>query len=189
MNNIFSRLLAGETVSFFDPDYHFVLEACAESKKLLVRLNNTANTTEIKQLLQELFGNQKHETAVITTPIHLNYGRNLRIGAHTFINHDCSFLDLGGITIDEGVLIAPKVTISSEGHPIAIGNRQSLSVTHVHICRNVWIGAGAVITPGVTIGENSIVAAGAVVTKDVPANVVVAGVPAKIIKELENNTV
>ena len=101
MNNIFSRLLAGETVSFFDSDYHFIHEACAESKKLLVRLNNTADTTETKQLLQELFGNRIHETAVITTPIHLNYGRNLRIGAHTFINHDCSFLDLGGITIDE----------------------------------------------------------------------------------------
>ena len=188
MNNIFSRLLAGETISFFDPDYHFIHEACAESKKLLVRLNNTAETTETKQLLQELFGNRMHETAVITTPIHLNYGRNLRIGAHTFINNDCSFLDLGGITIDEEVMIAPKVTISSEGHPVAIANRQSLSVAHVHICKNVWIGAGAVITAGVTIGENSVVAAGAVVTKDVPANVVVAGVPAKIIKELENNT-
>lgn len=184
MNTIFSRLLAGETVSFFDPDYHFVLEACAESKKLLVRLNNTADTTEIKQLLQELFGNRMHETAVITTPIHLNYGRNLRIGAHTFINHDCSFLDLGGITIDEEVMIAPKVTISSEGHPVTIANRQSLSVAHVHICKNVWIGAGAVITPGVTIGENSIVAAGAVVTEDVAPNTIVGGNPAKFIKNV-----
>ena len=66
MNNIFSRLLAGETISFFDPDYQFIHEACAESKKLLVRLNNTVDTTEIKQLLQELFGNRMHETAVIT---------------------------------------------------------------------------------------------------------------------------
>ena len=189
MNNIFSRLLAGETVSFFDPDYHFIPEACSESKKLIVRLNNTTNAAETKQLLQELFEDRMHETAVITTPIHLNYGRNLRIGANTFINNDCSFLDLGGITIDEEVMIAPKVTISSEGHPVTIANRQSLSVAHVHICKNVWIGAGAVITAGVTIGENSLVAAGAVVTKDVPANVVVAGVPAKIIKELENNTV
>ncbi|GJH40033.1 nodulation protein L [Capnocytophaga sp. HP1101] len=186
MENIFTRLLSGETVSFFDPDYHFIPEACAESKKILVRLNTTGDATEAKELLHQLFGDRLHETAMITTPLHTNYGRNLSIGAYTFINHDCSFLDLGGISIDESVMIAPKVTISSEGHPVNVAERQSLSVGHVHICKNVWIGAGAVITAGVTIGENSVVAAGAVVTKDVPANVVVAGVPAKVIKELTN---
>ena len=101
-----------------------------------------------------------------------------------FINHDCSFLDLGGITIDDDVMIGPKVSISSEDHPVEPSKRKILSVKKVHIKRNAWIGAGATILPGVTIGENSVVAAGAVVTKNVPDNVVVGGVPAKILKTL-----
>lgn len=101
-----------------------------------------------------------------------------------FINHDCSFLDLGGITIDDGVMIAPKVVISSEGHPMEPAQRNCQTGGKVHIKRNAWIGANVTILPGVTVGENSVVAAGAVVSKDVPDNVVVGGIPAKIIKQL-----
>ena len=93
-------------------------------------------------------------------------------------------MDLGGITIEDDVMIAPKVVISSEGHPISIEERNKLAVGRIHIKRNAWIGANVTILPGVTVGENSVVAAGAVVSKDIPDNVVVGGVPAKIIKYL-----
>jgi len=93
-------------------------------------------------------------------------------------------LDLGGITIDDNVLIAPKVSLLSEGHPISPENRRALVAKPIHIKQNAWIGAGASILLGVTIGENSIVAAGAVVSSDVPDNTVVVGIPAKIIRTI-----
>jgi acetyltransferase-like isoleucine patch superfamily enzyme len=101
-----------------------------------------------------------------------------------FINFDCTFLDLGGITIDDNVMLAPKVSLLSEGHPVAVNDRQTLTVGKIHIQKNAWIGAGATILQGVTIGENAVVAAGAVVSKDVPANTVVGGIPAKHIKNI-----
>ena len=119
------------------------------------------------------------------TPLYINYGKNTKIGKNVFINFDCVFLDLGGIIIDDNVLIAPKVSLLSEGHTLSPFERQSLIPGQIHIRKNAWIGAGANILPGVTVGENSVVAAGAVVSKDVPANTIVGGVPAKIIKTIE----
>ncbi|RZL06903.1 MAG: sugar O-acetyltransferase, partial [Pedobacter sp.] len=106
------------------------------------------------------------------------------IGKGVFINFDCTFLDLGGITIDDNVMLAPKVSLLSEGHPIGTNDRQMLTTAKIHIKKNAWIGAGAIILQGVTIGENSIVAAGAVVSENVPANTVVGGIPAKHIKNI-----
>ena len=91
---------------------------------------------------------------------------------------------MGGITIEDNVLLAPKVSLLSEGHPVSPENRHSLTVGHIHIKKNAWIGAGAIILPGVTIGENSIVAAGAVVSTNVPDNTIVGGIPAKFIKSI-----
>ena len=101
-----------------------------------------------------------------------------------FINHACTFLDLGGITIEDDVQIGPKVNLITENHPLDANDRKSLDLGSVVIKKNVWLGAACTILPNVTVGENSVVAAGAVVTKDVPDNVVVAGVPAKIVKHL-----
>jgi acetyltransferase-like isoleucine patch superfamily enzyme len=101
-----------------------------------------------------------------------------------FVNHGCSFLDLGGITIEDDVLIGPQVKLVTENHPVDPANRKSLDLKSIVIQKNAWIGAGAVILLGVTIGENSIVAAGAVVTQDVPSNTIVGGIPAKHIKQI-----
>lgn len=184
MMTIFERLLHGETVSFTDPDYREIPKACAENKPLLLKANQSEDIKEVIRVLNQITGGKIAESVSIFTPFHTNYGRNISIGENVFINHDCSFLDLGGITIDDGVMIAPKVVISSEGHPISIEERNKLTVGRVHIKRNAWIGANVTILPGVTVGENSVVAAGAVVSKDIPDNVVVGGIPAKIIKHL-----
>lgn len=109
----------------------------------------------------------------------------IRIGKNVFINHGCSFLDLGGITIEDNVQIGPKVNIITENHPIDPANRKSLDLKAVHIGKNVWIGAAATILPGVTIGANAVVAAGAVVRHDVDANTIVAGVPARVVKKIQ----
>lgn len=181
---IFERLLQGETVPFTDPDYPQVLTACAKNKPLLLEANQSEDTKEVIQILNQIAGGKIAESATIFTPFHTNYGGNISIGENVFINHDCSFLDLGGITIDDGVMIAPKVVISSEGHPMEPAQRNCQTGGKVHIKRNAWIGANVTILPGVTVDENSVVAAGAVVSKDVPDNVVVGGIPAKIIKQL-----
>ncbi len=120
----------------------------------------------------------------IFTPIYINYGKNLKIGKNVFINFDCTFLDLGGITIEDDVLIGPKVSLVTENHPLNPEHRKGLICKPILIKRNVWIGANATILAGVTIGENAVVAGGAVVSKDVPDNTVVGGVPAKIIKQI-----
>lgn len=159
-------------------------EASFATKSILVQMNNSANPREIRDLLSQITGSTIDESTTVFTPIYINYGKNTSIGKNVFINFDCVFLDLGGITIEDNVLIAPKVSLLTEGHPTEPENRQSLTVAPIYIKKNVWIGANATILPGVTIGENAIVAAGAVVGKDVPDNTIVGGVPAKIIKNI-----
>jgi acetyltransferase-like isoleucine patch superfamily enzyme len=182
--NIFQRLRDGETIPSGDPEAFQLREASFATKKLLVPLNNSSDPGEIRELLSQITGSEIHESVAVFTPLYINYGKNTRIGRNVFINFDCVFLDLAGITIEDGVLIAPKVSLLSEGHPVSPNERQSLVPGHIHIKKNAWIGAGATILPGVTVGENAVVAAGAVVSKDVPANTVVGGVPAKIIKTI-----
>jgi acetyltransferase-like isoleucine patch superfamily enzyme len=182
--DIFERLRNGEAVSSMDPEAFKLRDAAFTTKKLLVLLNNATVSAEIRSILSQITGSEIDESVAVFTPLYINYGKNTKIGKNVFINFDCVFLDLGGITIEDNVLIAPKVSLLSEGHPIDPIVRPSLVPGHIHIKKNAWIGAGATILPGVTIGENSVVAAGAVVSKDVAANTVVGGIPARHIKNL-----
>lgn len=183
---IFDRLLKGETITADDPERALISEACDETRKYLIRLNNAEDPDEIRNLLGKVTGSEIDETTTLYTPLSINYGKNTKIGKGVFINSACSFLDLGGITIEDDVLIAPKVSLLSEGHPISPKERKNLNPGHVHIKQNAWIGAAAIILAGVTIGKNSVVAAGSVVSKDVPDNTIVGGTPAKIIKSITN---
>lgn len=182
--NIFQRLLDGEIVPLNDADYFKIGEACNETRKLLVQMNTEADPNEIRKLLSQIIASEVDATSSVFPPFQINYGKNTRIGKNVFINFDCTFLDLGGINIEDNVLIAPKVSLLSEGHPASPENRHSLIARPIHIQRNAWIGANATILQGVTIGENAIVAAGSVVSSDVPANSVVGGIPARHLKTL-----
>ena len=183
-NTIFKRLLKGEIISPEDPESYKLKEASYDTKRLLLQMNNTSEPQKIRQFLSQIIDSEIDESVTIFTPFHINYGKNTQIGKNVFINFDCVFLDLGGITIEDGVLIAPKVSLLSEGHPISPEQRHSLVPKHIHIKKNAWIGANATILHGLTIGQNAVVAAGSVVTKDVPDNVVVGGIPAQILKKL-----
>lgn len=182
--DIFERLRNGETIQPADPQSYKMREASYATKKLLLQMNNSSDPVEIRNLLCQITGTEIDESTAVFTPLHINYGKHTKIGKNVFINFDCVFLDLGEITIEDNVQIAPKVSLLSEGHPISPEDRHSLVPGHIHIKKNAWIGANATILPGVTIGENSIVAAGTVVSKDVPDNTVVGGIPAKIIKTI-----
>ena len=183
--NIFQRLRNGEAILSGDPEAYKMREASYATKKLLVQMNGSSDPAEIRELLSQITGSTIDESVAVFTPLYINYGKHTKIGKNVFINFDCVFLDLGGITIEDNVLIAPKVSLLSEGHPVAPNERESLAPGHIHIKKNAWIGACATILPGVTVGENAVVAAGAVVSKDVPANTVVGGIPAKHIKNID----
>ncbi len=182
--DIFARLLNGETVPFNDPEYVKLRDVSFATRELLLRLNQSADPEEMRALLSQITGREIDASTAIFPPFYVNYGRHTAIGKNVFINFDCVFLDFGGITIEDGVFIAPKVSLLTEGHPLAPEDRHSLTVGRIHIKKNAWIGANATIMQGVTIGESAVVAAGAVVTKDVPARTVVGGIPAKVIKAL-----
>ena len=183
--DVFDRLLAGETISPDDSQISRLREESYATRKILVQLNSATNPTEIRNILGQITGRKIDESVAVFTPFQINYGKNTKIGKNVFINFDCVFLDLGGITIEDNVLIAPRVNILSEGHPIFPNERHSLVPGHIHIKKNAWIGAGATILPGVTIGENAVVAAGAVVSKDVPDDAMVGGIPARFIKSVQ----
>ena len=132
--------------------------------------------------LEELFG-RKLDDVRILTPFICDFGNRVTFGSNVCINHSAILSASGGIAFEDGVMLAPGVRIATINHDFA--QRHTVyTYGKVTIRKNAWIGMGATITPGVTVGENAVVAAGSVVTKDVPDNTVVAGVPAKVIKSL-----
>lgn len=116
--DIFEKLRNGETIFPNDPQAYKMREASHNTKKLLVQMNNSTDPKEIRRLLSQITGSEIDETVAVFTPLQINYGKNTKIGKNVFINFDCVFLDLGGITIEDNVLIAPKVSLLTEGHPI-----------------------------------------------------------------------
>ena len=183
--DIFERLLNGDTILPDDAQMGRLREASYKVRELLVELNNSSNPDEISELLSRILEKEIYNLAVFT-PIYINYGKHISIGENVFVNFDCTFLALGGITIEDDVLIGPKVSLITESHPLDPQQRKGLIGKAIHIKKNAWIGANATILPGVTVGENAVVAAGAVVSKDVPDNAIVGGVPAKVIKSIIN---
>lgn len=183
--DIFERLRNGETIPAGDPEAYRMREESYATKELLIRMNNSVDPAEIRELLGQITGTEIDGTTALFTPLYINYGKHTRIGKNVFINFGCTLLGLGGITIEDGVLLAPNVSLLSEGHGESPEERHSLKVGRIHIKKSAWIGAGATVLPGVTVGENSIVAAGAVVTRDVPDNTIVGGVPARVIRNIQ----
>lgn len=184
-DDIFERLQAGELLRKDDPEYGQFGEVVSRAIRLCVMMNATATDVgQVRSQLSNIIGSEIDKSTTIFPPFHTNFGRFIRLGKNIFINHACSFLDIGGITIEDDVQIGPRVNLTSENHPLDPRNRTTLIPRPVVIKRNAWIGAGATILPGVTVGENAVVAAGAVVSRDVPPNTVVAGVPAKVVKTL-----
>lgn len=182
--HIFDRLKAGEPIRLDDPQYDKVQEVVSRTIKLSAELNTSTDVDQIRKRLSAIIGSELDESTTVFAPFYINFGRFTQIGKNVFINHACSFLDLGGITIEDEVLLGPKVNLITENHPLDPADRRALICKPIVIKRNAWIGAAATILPGVTIGENAVVAAGAVVTTDVPANTIVGGIPAKVLKNL-----
>ena len=161
-------------------------ELSQEALKITTQINQGYHDEEdIRMLMSELVGYHVDETFTLFPPFYTDCGKNIHIGKHVFINSCCSFQDQGGIYIDDGALIGHQVILATLNHNLNSNHRGDLLAGAIHIGKNVWIGAHATILPGVAIGEGAVVAAGAVVTKNVPDHTVVGGVPAKVIKYLQ----
>lgn len=182
--SIFDRMLAGGTIDNDDPEMKLVWVQIARTIKLLSVLNTSTDINQVRGRLSEITKHKIAASTIILAPFHTNFGQHIRLGKHVFINHDCSFLDMGGITIEDQVQIGPKVSLITENHPLTPSQRKNLVLNAIIIKENAWLGAGATILPGVTVGKNAVIAAGAVVTKDVADNTVVAGVPARLISNI-----
>lgn len=164
----------------------FMRQQTVEAQRITCKYNTGFHEPEERRaMLNRLFGYELDETVIVNPPFSTDFGKNLHIAPRVFINAGCQFQDQGGIWIGEGCLIGPQVVFATLNHGFAPDDRQSLYHKPIHLGHNVWIGAHVTILQGVTIGDNAVVAAGAVVTKDVEANTIVGGVPAKFIKRIE----
>jgi acetyltransferase-like isoleucine patch superfamily enzyme len=140
---------------------------------------------EVRALFSELIGKKVDESFLLIPPFYTAGGDEIRVGRNVFVNQNCTFYDLGGLDIADDVMIGPNVNIITAGHPLEPSRRRAATIGRpIVIEKGVWIAAAAIIVGGVTVGENSVVAAGSVVTKDVPPNALVGGNPARFIRSI-----
>lgn len=180
-----AHLNAGKPVESNSSMHLMMCELSNRAMRITAQLNGGYRTPEeIRALFAELTGRPADESFNLFPPFYADCGLNITIGTNVFINACCNFQDQGGIHIGDGSLIGHKVVLATLNHGFAPEDRGTLYPSPIVIGRNVWVGASATILPGVTIGDNAIIAAGAVVTKDVAENTIIGGVPARVIKSL-----
>lgn len=184
--DIFERMRRGDLILESDPEYPVLYEALLRGMRITGELNASYHTPEqTREIIGELTGRKLDDSTWIVPPFHTDFGQFIRFGKKVFVNNGCTFMDRGGITLEDGVFIGPNVNLITENHAEQPQLRHNVYARPIRIRRNAWIGAAAIVLPGVTIGENAIVAAGAVVTKDVPDNTIVGGVPARAIRKIK----
>jgi len=183
--DIFQRELAGEVIALTDPEYPKILALINEAQRIIAEMNTGYRSpAEVRALFERLTGSTVDESFWLLPPFYTDFGKNIRVGRNVFVNHACEFMDRGGITIEDDVLIGPKVNLVTINHPLDPADRRSTYCAPIVIKKGAWVGASVSVMPGVTIGENAVIAANAVVTRDVPDLAVVGGVPARVIKRI-----
>ena len=157
-----------------------------EAMKITNLMNNKyLPPAELRKYMSVLIGQEVDEGFGLFPPFYTNCGKNIHLGKNVFINSGCHFQDQGGIYIGDGTFIGHNVILATLNHDLNPNSRGDMWPKPIHLGKKVWIGSGAIVLPGVTIGDNSVIAAGSVVTKNVPENSVYGGNPAKLIKKIE----
>ena len=165
--------------------YEFMNRASDEARRITFELNGAYHSMpEVRDLFARLFGKPVDPSFRVFPPFYTDFGKNITVGKNVFINACCHFQDQGGITLGDNCLVGHNVVFATLNHGFAPEERQSMLPAPIVVGRNVWIGSNSTILQGVTIGDNSIIAAGSVVTKDVLANAIVASVPARFIRSI-----
>ncbi len=169
------------------PESAAMLASVKRAMAITANLNRLTfnDADEVRALFSELIGKKVDDGFLLIPPFYTTGGTDISVGRNVFINQNCTFYDLGGLDIADDVMIGPNVSIITSGHPLEPSQRRGFVVAKpVVIERNAWIAANATIIGGVTVGENSVVAAGSVVTRDVPPNTLVGGNPARVIRSI-----
>ena len=177
-------------LSTSSPEWRAEAEDVRRGMRLTAELNRLSldDAVRIREIFSELTGQPVDDTFSLIPPFYTAGGRRIRVGHKVFINQCCTVYDMGGVDIGDLVMIGPNVSIITAGHAMEPSQRRKfIEAKPIVIQRNVWIATGATILGGVTVGENSVVGAGAVVTSDVPPGTFVAGVPARVIRRLESD--
>lgn len=181
------ELNSGRLVVAGSAVHRYMQALSQEALRITAELNGSYHDEdEVRALFSQLIGQPVDESFALFPPFYTDCGKNIHIGKQVFINSGCRFQDQGGIYIGDGALIGHNVVMATLNHSEDPRERGNLHPAPIHVGRNVWIGASATILPGVTIGDGAIVGAGAVVTRDVPENTIVAGVPARILRPVKS---
>ena len=181
------RPFAPTRVATRSPEWDAIADITRRAMRLTAELNKLSfdDGAKVREIFSELTGRSVDDTFNLIPPFYAAYGLDIRVGRRVFINQCCTLYDMGGVTIADLVMIGPNVNIITVGHALPPSQRRAyVEAKPIVIEKNVWIATGATIIGGVTVGENSVVAAGAVVTKNVPPNSLVAGVPAKVVRSV-----
>ena len=166
--------------------HQFMHDMSDEARRITFQLNTAYRTQdEIRALLSDLFGYQVPRSFRVFPPFYTDFGKNIRVGEDVFINACCHFQDHGGVVLGDGCQIGHNVVFATLNHDLSPATRKDTYPAPIILGKNVWVGSNATILQGVTIGDNAVIGAGAVVNRDVAANTVVGGVPAKFIKKIE----
>lgn len=167
------------------PAHEFMHKAADEARKTTALINGAYHTDEeLRALMSRLVGYRVDDGFRLFPPVYTDFGKNIKIGKDVFVNSGCCFQDQGGVTLGDGCLVGHNVVFATLDHDKRPGRRGDMTAAPIVVGKDVWIGAHATILKGVTIGDGAIVAAGAVVTRDVPPNTIAAGVPARVVKTI-----
>ena len=185
LETFLNGLNSGRPVKGGGEVHQFMHGVSQEALRITAEINSGYHTPEeLRALFSRLTGQPVDESFGMFPPFYTDCGKNIHVGKNVFLNMGCKLQDQGGIFIGDGALIGHNVVLATLNHVMSPKDRSSMVPAPIRIGKNVWIGANATVLPGVTIGDGAIVAAGAVVTKDVPENTVVGGVPAKVIRTI-----
>lgn len=185
LKDYLNYLNSGKPVEGGGEVHQFMHTVSQEALKITAEINSGYHEpAELRELFSKLIGKPVDESFAFFPPFYTDCGKNITIGKDVFLNMGCKFQDQGGIFIGDGSLIGHNVVLVTLNHAMDPADRATMIPAPIHIGKRVWIGANATVLPGVTIGDGAIVAAGAVVTKDVPENTVVGGVPARVMRKI-----
>ena len=180
-----AQLQRDNHIAVGSPAHEFMHKAADEARKTTASINGAYHTDEeLRALMSRLVGYRVDDGFRLFPPVYTDFGKNIKIGKDVFVNSGCCFQDQGGVTLGDGCLVGHNVVFATLDHDKRPGRRGDMTAAPIVVGKDVWIGAHATILKGVTIGDGAIVAAGAVVTRDVPPNTIAAGVPARVVKTI-----
>lgn len=187
LEDLLEELNAGHTISGDSPLHEVMHRVSQEALQITGELNGGyQEPARVRELLTRLTGKPVDDSVMVFPPFYSDFGKNIALGERIFINSGCKFQDQGGVVIGDDCLIGHNTVMATLNHDLMPSRRADMHPAPIVVGRNVWIGSNVTVLPGVTIGDNAVVAAASVVTKDVPENTIVVGSPARVVRSLAN---